>query len=57
MRNKDFSKILKEEQPQKIIGLHTHHKIFLTNKQIDEVIKKRDMNGVKQCPKTKQEFL
>lgn len=38
MKTIEFKKILKEKTPQEIIGLHTHWKIYLTNKQLQQVI-------------------
>lgn len=42
MRNKDLKKLLKEKEPQKIIYMHCNDLIYLTNKQIDELIALRD---------------
>lgn len=42
MKIKDLSKLKKEKTPQEIIYLHCHNKIYLTNKQIDMLLKERD---------------
>lgn len=42
MRNNTLKKLLKEKTPQQIIYLHCHNKIFLTGRQIDNLIKDRD---------------
>lgn len=42
MRIKDLAKLKKEKTPQQIIALHIHNRLFLTNKQINELIKERD---------------
>ena len=42
MRIKDLAKLKKEKTPQQIIYLHCHNKIFLTNNQIDKLIKERN---------------
>ena len=38
MRIKEFKKIIQEKEPEQIIGLHTHWKIKLTDRQINKVI-------------------
>lgn len=45
MKIKEFSKLLKEEKPQKIIYKHIREEIYLTDKQIDRLISKRDKQG------------
>lgn len=47
MKTKDLEKLKKEKTPQQIIALHIHNKLFLTNKQINELIKERDKNKSK----------
>lgn len=47
MKIKNLKQLKKEKTPQQIIYLHCHNKIFLTNKQIDELIKERDKNKSK----------
>lgn len=44
MERKKFNKLLKEQEPQKIIYQHCNLKIKLTDKQIEECIAKRDKN-------------
>ena len=48
MKPNKFNKLMKENKDnlQRIIYMHTQCKIFLTKKQLDEVIKKR---GEKTC--------
>lgn len=52
MKANKFNKLMKEHKDnlQKIIYLHCENKIFLTKKQLDEVIRKR---GDKTCLITK----
>ena len=50
MRVSDFKKLLCERHVQDIIGMHTHEKITLTEKQIDKCIEKKNS---KDCPKRK----
>lgn len=52
MKPNKFNKLMKEHKDnlQKIIYLHCENKIFLTKKQLDEVIRKR---GDKTCLLTK----
>lgn len=38
MRIKEFKKLLKLEEPKKIIYMHCFEKINLTNKQLDLII-------------------
>lgn len=38
MKVNEFKKLLKKDNPQHILYLHTMLKITLTNKQIDEVL-------------------
>lgn len=38
MRIKDFKKLKKEKTPKQIIALHIHNLIYLTDKQLDEVL-------------------
>lgn len=38
MRVNEFKEILKKDNPQHILYLHTMLKITLTNKQLDEVL-------------------
>lgn len=49
MKLKEFSRLLKIDNPKHIIFLHTIEKIFLTDKQIDKVLEKRDKDGRKKC--------
>lgn len=42
MKTKEFNKLLKMDKPKHIIFLHTIGKIFLTDKQIDLVLKKKE---------------
>lgn len=39
MEDKKFRKMLKEKGPQKMIGLHTHWVIKLSDKQLEKCIK------------------
>ena len=41
MRTKDFNKLIKEKTPREIIAMHTHNKIYLTDKQINKLIELR----------------
>ena len=41
MKVKELKQLKKEKTPQQIIALHIHNKIFLTNNQIDELIKRK----------------
>lgn len=38
MKIKDFKQIIKEKEPERIISMHTHEKITLTEKQINKVL-------------------
>lgn len=49
MKSREFKKLLKEDKPQHIIFLHTIEKIFLTDKQIEKVLEKRNKDGRKKC--------
>ena len=42
MRIKDLAKLKKEKTPQQIIYLHCHNKIYLTDNQVEQLIKERD---------------
>ena len=42
LSEKEYKKLKKQYDPQKIINLHCNNKITLTMKQIDELIKTRD---------------
>lgn len=44
---KDLKKLKKEKNLQKIIYAHIHNKIYLTNNQIDSLIKERDSKGIR----------
>lgn len=44
MKTKDLANLKKEKTAQQIIYLHCHNKIFLTNKQIDSLIKEKNKN-------------
>ena len=44
MKIKEFKKITKEKIPRDIIALHTHNKIYLTDKQIDKLLELRGEN-------------
>jgi hypothetical protein len=39
MEEKKFRKLLKEKSPQRIIGMHTHWIIKLSDKQLEKCIK------------------
>lgn len=39
MKIKDLAKLKKEKTPKQIIGLYTHRKINLTDKQLTEILK------------------
>lgn len=39
MEEKKFRKLLKEKSPQRIIGMHTHCIIKLSDKQLEKCIK------------------
>lgn len=39
MKAKDFNKLLKNETPKEIIRKYCYNEIFLTNFQLDKVIK------------------
>lgn len=39
MRVKDLTKLKKEKTPKQIIGLYTHRKIDLTDKQLNGILK------------------
>lgn len=45
LTEKEYKKLKKQHDPQKIINLHCNNKITLTAKQIDELIKIRDEKG------------
>lgn len=47
MKKQEFKKLLKVASPSKLISNHLESKIMLTNKQLDEVIRKneQDHNG------------
>ena len=47
MTNKNFKKIKKEFTPKQIIYRHCHNLIFLTSKQLDEIIKLENGEVVK----------
>ena len=47
MKIKDLAKLKKEKTPQQIIGLHIHNKIFLTDNQIEQLIKERNKKWVR----------
>ena len=47
MTNKNFKKIKKEFTPKQIIYRHCHNLIFLTSKQLDEIIKLKNGEVVK----------
>lgn len=44
MKANEFKKLIEEKTPQKIISLHTRRKIYLTPRQIDQLLelKKED---------------
>lgn len=42
MKVKQFKKLCEEDTRRHIIFLHTIGKIFLTDKQLDEILEKRD---------------
>ena len=42
MKMKELKQLKKKKTPQQIIALHIHNRLFLTNKQINELIKERD---------------
>ena len=39
MKIKDFNKLIKKDNPKHIIFLYTTSQIWLTNKQLDKIIK------------------
>ena len=41
MKAKEFKKLLKEDKPKHIIAMHCDLRIFLTSKQLDEVLKRK----------------
>ena len=46
MSTKKFKELIETENYQRIIGLYTHWKINLTNKQLDRVLKlKKEKEG------------
>lgn len=47
MKTKEFEKIINEKEPKEIISMHCKNEIYLTNKQIDKVIEKRDTGQYK----------
>lgn len=47
MTNKNFKKIKKEFTPKQIIYRHCHSLIFLTSKQLDEVIELKNRKEAK----------
>lgn len=51
MKTKDFKKLLKEKTPKEIIGMHINWKIFLTNRQLDILIEKKNNRGRIVCQK------
>lgn len=52
MRNKDFKKLIKEYSPENIIYKHISWNIYLTDKQLDKVIKIKNKKGMrKRCLK------
>ena len=51
MKNKDFKKLSSEKTPEEIIGMHISWKIFLTNKQLDILIEKKNNRGRRVCQK------
>lgn len=42
MRNTEFKKIIKNDNPKHIIFLHTISEIYLTDKQLDKVIEMKN---------------
>ena len=60
LSEKEYEKLKKKFDPQKIINLHCNNKITLTMKQLDELIKirdtkeRRDSNGKNKKSKTKR---
>jgi hypothetical protein len=44
MKIKDFNKLLKEKTPKEIIAMHTHNKIYLTEKQLEKLFELRGKN-------------
>ena len=42
MKKIEFEKLMDEKEPQDIISMHINSEIYLTDKQIDKVIEKRD---------------
>lgn len=42
MKTIELKKLKKEKSPKQIIYLHCHNEIYLTEKQIDNLIKERD---------------
>ena len=42
MRIKDLEKLKKEKTPKQIIYAHIHNKIFLTDYQVEQLIKEKN---------------
>lgn len=42
MKRVDFEKLMKDKKPNEVIGKHVRGEIYLTNKQLDEVIDARE---------------
>lgn len=51
MKTKDFKKLSNEKTPEQIIGMHINWKIFLTNRQLDILIEKKNNRGRRTCQK------
>lgn len=47
MKIKEFKKLKKEMEPKKIIYRYCHNLIYLTSKQLDEIIELKNRKGVK----------
>lgn len=45
MKTKDFNKLLKRDNPKKILTNHMMGEIYLTDKQLDKVCKLNDGRG------------
>lgn len=56
MSTKKFKELIETENYQRIIGLYTHLKINLTNKQLDRVIKLKNKKEQKLWKKERKQI-
>lgn len=56
MSTSKFKKLLDTGDYRKIIGLHTHWKINLTNKQLDRVLKQKNKKEGEQWRKERKQI-